>query len=214
MEIQVKRKQGVFLVDADFSCPDTGITALSGPSGSGKSSIINMVAGLAKPDQGRIALNGRVLFDSAQRINLPPEKRQVGYVFQDGRLFRHFSVKSNLLYGFKRAAPTRRFIDFNHIVELLGIGHLLNRRPASLSGGEKQRVAIGRALLACPSLLLLDEPLASLDMNHKQEIMPYIKKLNREFKVPMLYVSHDAGEIKTLADMVVCIRAGRIVQPA
>ena len=211
MEIAVQRQQGKFYLDVDFTCSDTGITALCGPSGSGKTTLINMVAGLSKPDRGRISIQNRLLFDSDQGVNLPPEKRQLGYVFQDGRLFRHYSVKSNLNYGLKLVPREHRFIHLENVVEILGIGHLLSRRPHSLSGGEKQRVALGRALLSCPRFLLMDEPLASLGQDHRQEIIPYIKRLNLELKIPMLYVSHDSQEIAALADRVIRIQEGRLL---
>ncbi len=186
------------------------MTAIFGPSGAGKTSVINMVAGLLKPDEGRVAVNGCVLFDSKNRIDLPPERRRIGYVFQDGRLLPHLSVKKNLTYGMKRTPLSLRYVTLEKVVELLGIGHLLYRRPARLSGGEKQRVAIGRALLTSPSLLLMDEPLASLDPERKREVLPFILQMSRAFSIPILYVTHAMDEILHLADQVVLLEEGRV----
>ena len=161
-----------------------------------------MVAGLFPPDQGLIIVNGRKLFDSEHSIDLPPEKRRCGYIFQDGRLFPHLTVKANLTYGMRLVPRTERYVSYDQVVELLGIRHLLTRRPAKLSGGEKQRVAIGRALLTSPSLLLMDEPLASLDSARKGEVLPFIARLPRELSIPILYVTHSLDEILNLADMV------------
>jgi len=195
---------------ATFEGPSRGLLALFGRSGAGKTTLINMLAGLARPDAGRICLDDRTLFDSTAGINLPPEARRIGYVFQEGRLFPHIHVRGNLLYGQRRAPLNDRPIQLGEIVELLGIGHLLHRRPADLSGGEKQRVAIGRALLASPKLLLLDEPLAALDSERKGEILPYIERLRDEVSLPIVYVSHDAAEILRLADRVLLLEQGRI----
>ncbi len=197
-------------MDAAFSGTKSGVTALYGPSGAGKTSIVNMVAGLMRPDEGRIDVNGLCLFDSRRGIDLPPELRRIGYVFQDGRLLPHLSVRSNLTYGMRLTPPALRFVEFDPVVELLGIGHLLDRRPARLSGGEKQRVAIGRALLTSPAMLLMDEPLASLDPPRKAEVLPFIGRLSREFAIPILYVSHVMDEILNLADRLAVVDAGRI----
>lgn len=210
MEVAVTHQQGDFRLDVAFRGAVSGVTALYGPSGAGKTSIVNMVAGLSRPDAGKIAINGLCLFDSARGIHLPPEKRRIGYVFQDGRLLPHLSVKSNLTYGMHRTPVDRRFVEFDQVVDLLGIRHLLDRRPARLSGGEKQRVAIGRALLTSPAMLLMDEPLASLDANRKSEVLPFIMRLGREFSIPILYVSHAMDEILNLADHMVMIHDGRI----
>ncbi|VBB44548.1 molybdate transporter subunit; ATP-binding component of ABC superfamily [uncultured Desulfatiglans sp.] len=210
MEIKLTRKQGGFLVDAAFEGPESGVTALFGPSGAGKTSLISMVAGLMHPDAGRIQVNGLCLFDSERHINLPPEKRRIGYVFQDGRLLPHLSVRGNLTYGMRLTPANRRFVAFDAVVELLGIGHLLSRRPARLSGGEKQRVAIGRALLTSPAMLLMDEPLASLDASRKSEVLPFIMRLSREYAIPILYVSHIMDEILNLADRLVIMDMGRV----
>jgi len=211
LEVCVRRKQGSFSIDASFRSKVLGITALFGSSGAGKTSIINMVAGLARPDEGRICINGRELFDSEKGIDLPPEKRRIGYVFQEGRLFPHLSVRSNLCFGMHRTNSSDRYVDFDQIVQLLAIEHLLCRRPAGLSGGEKQRVAIGRALLTSPAMLLMDEPLASLDHARKAEVLPFIATLSREFSIPILYVSHSMNEILNLADDIVVLDSGRTV---
>lgn len=211
MEINITRRQGDFLVDASFRSTGSGVTALYGPSGAGKTSVINMVAGLIKPDKGRISVSGMCLFDSESGIDLPPEQRRIGYIFQDGRLLPHLSVRSNLLYGLRLTPEKHRFITFDSVVELLGIGHLLKRRPAGLSGGEKQRVAIGRALLTSPAMLLMDEPLASLDLKRKIELQPFIMRLSREYDIPILYVSHVIYEILNLADRLVIMDMGRVV---
>lgn len=197
-DIDISARLGSFDLAAQFST-GPGLTALFGTSGIGKTSILDMVAGIARPDRGHIVVADRVLFDSAAGIDVPPEARHAGYVFQDGRLFVHRRVRANLLYGWKRAAPTDRWIGFDEVVELLGIGHLLDRWPATLSGGEAQRVAIGRALLSGARFLLMDEPLASLDGPRKREIIEVIVRLRDELKLPILYVSHDEAEVAALA---------------
>ncbi|MBN8819671.1 MAG: ATP-binding cassette domain-containing protein [Sphingomonas sp.] len=201
-EIAVERQLGDVRIAADFA-GNGGLTALFGPSGSGKSSILNMVAGLLKPDQGRIVVGGETLFDSAAGINLPPEKRRAGYVFQDGRLFPHKRVRDNLLYGWRLADPARRWMTLDEAVDFLGIGSLLARWPRTLSGGEAQRVAIGRALLSGPRFLLMDEPLSSLDAARRQEIMRVIERIRDELALPILYVSHDHGEVERLASTII-----------
>lgn len=211
MQIDVTRRQGDFLINAAFEGPASGVTALYGPSGAGKTSVINMVAGLMRPDAGRISVNGMCLFDSDRRIDLPPQRRRIGYVFQDGRLLPHLSVRTNLTYGMHLTPADRRFVTFDAVVELLGIGHLLGRRPARLSGGEKQRVAIGRALLTSPAMLLMDEPLASLDTARKAEVLPFIMRLSREYAIPILYVSHIKDEIRHLADHLVIMDRGHVI---
>ena len=209
IEIAIEKRLGAFSLDARFAAPDSGITALFGRSGAGKTSLVNALAGLIRPDRGRIAVAGVPLFDSERGIDVPPEKRRLGYVFQEGRLFPHYSVRGNLLYGRKRAGDTDG-PSFDTIVALLGIADLLERRPADLSGGEKQRVAIGRALLASPRLLLMDEPLASLDAARKAEILPFIERLRDELKLPVFYVSHEMDEIIRLADLLVLVDQGKI----
>ena len=211
LEIKVKKRLGTFTVDVAFSTEGAGITALFGRSGTGKTSVINMVAGLFPPDEGLIVVNDRKLFDSKQSIDLPPEKRRCGYIFQDGRLFPHFTVKSNLTYGMNLVPRAERYVSYDQVVELLGIRHLLTRRPAKLSGGEKQRVAIGRALLTSPNLLLMDEPLASLDSARKEEVLPFIARLPRELSIPILYVTHSLDEILNLADTVALLESGKVV---
>jgi molybdate transport system ATP-binding protein len=211
LDVTVKKLQETFLVDASFRTRGTGVTALHGRSGAGKTSVINMVAGLVRPDTGRIVVNGRTYFDSKNGIDIPPEKRRFGYIFQDGRLFSHLSVQSNLTYGMKLVPSSERFVAFDQVVEMLGIKHLLHRRPARLSGGEKQRVAIGRALLTSPHLMLMDEPLASLDGERKSEVLPFIARLPKEFSVPILYVSHSVEEILNLADNLVIMDSGRTI---
>lgn len=210
LEVEVKRKQGDFSVDVAFSVPEKGITALFGPSGVGKTSVVNMIAGLSHPDSGRITLGGRTLFDAGERINVSPEGRRIGYIFQDGRMFPHFTVRGNLMYGMKLVSEDRRYVDFDQVVDLLGIRPLLDRRPAKLSGGEKQRVAIGRAFLCSPALLLMDEPLASLDGSRKREVLPFIAKICQKFSTPVLYVSHSVSEITHLAHQVVILDEGRV----
>jgi molybdate transport system ATP-binding protein len=209
LAVDVEKKLGTFEVNAAFQ-GDSGVTALFGPSGSGKTSIVAMIAGLSRPDRGRIAIGGEVLFDSAQDVDVPPHRRGVGYVFQDGRLFPHLSVARNLDYGRWMSGKARDQAQVKHVTELLDIGHLLKRRPGALSGGERQRVALGRALLMQPRLMLLDEPLASLDAARKGEILPYFQRLRDETKLPMIYVSHDSNEVKALASRVVLLDDGRV----
>jgi molybdate transport system ATP-binding protein len=196
-------------MDMAFEGPSSGITVLFGPSGAGKSTVIAAVAGLLRPDFARITLDGRVLGDTDVGVWLPPERRRVGLVFQDARLFPHMSVATNLRYGQRRAPPGP--IGFDDVVDLLGIAPLLARRPRTLSGGERQRVAIGRALLAQPLLLLLDEPLANLDAARKAEILPYLARLKTALKLPILYVTHAIEEMTRLADTVVLIEHGCVV---
>jgi len=209
IEIAIEKKLGSFTLDARLEAPESGVTALFGRSGMGKTSVINALAGLLRPDRGRIIIGGTTLFDSERGINLPPEKRRLGYVFQEARLFPHYSVRGNLLYGAK-SDKDQPGPSFDAVVDLLGIKDLLTRRPADLSGGDKQRVAIGRALLASPRLLLMDEPLASLDGPRKNEIMPFIERLRDELKLPIFYVSHEMEEIIRLADLLVLLDAGKV----
>lgn len=196
-------------IDIEFEAPTPGVTVLFGPSGSGKSTIIKATAGLLRPDECRIAIDGHTLEDTTAGIWLPPEKRKLGLVFQDSRLFPHMSVSTNLRFGMRRAAAGP--VSFDEIVDLLGISALLMRRPHTLSGGERQRVAIGRALLAQPRLLLMDEPLASLDAARKSEIMPYLTRLKTALKLPILYVTHAFNEVAQLADSIVLLESGQVV---
>lgn len=209
IDVSLTRGNG-FALSAKFDAPARGITALFGRSGSGKTTLIQLVAGSLRPDRGRIAVGGEVFFDSARGIDLPMERRGAGYVFQDARLFPHMSVDSNLRYGERRARRART-IGFDAVVEMLGIRHLLRRRPHTLSGGEKQRVAIGRALLSQPRLLLMDEPLASLDEMRKGEILPYLERLRDELGLPVLYVSHSVEEVLRLSDAVAAISGGKLI---
>ncbi len=209
LEVAVARRLGAFEIDARFEA-GPGVTALFGRSGSGKTSIVNMLAGLLAPDAGRIAVDGEALFDGAAGIDVPPERRRLGYVFQDARLLPHLGVRANLEYGARRAPRGDRRIAFDQVVEVLGIRPLLDRRPHQLSGGEKSRVAIGRALLANPRLLLMDEPLASLDAPRRHEILSFIELLRASFAIPIVYVSHAMDEVIRLADTLVLVSDGRV----
>ncbi len=210
LELDISHRLGDFALAASLAVAEPGITAIFGRSGSGKSTLLNMIAGLLRPDAGRIAVDGRVLFDAQAGIDIPPEQRRLGYVFQDARLFPHMTVRDNLDYGRRRLAPARRHVGFDQVVALLDIAPLLERRPARLSGGEKQRVAIGRALLASPGLLLMDEPLASLDAPRKAEILPFVERLHAELATPIVYVSHAVDEVLRLADTIAVMAAGRV----
>lgn len=201
-------RQG-FTFDAAFHA-GPGITALFGPSGSGKTTAIRLLAGLERPDNGIIIVRGVTLLDTAQHYAVPTHKRRIGLVFQDALLLPHRSVRANLTYGEACTPPAERRIAFGPVVDVLGIGHLLDRRPETLSGGERQRVAIGRALLTSPRLLLMDEPLASLDASRKLEILPFIERLRDEFALPIVYVSHSFEEVARLAARVIRFEAGRI----
>ncbi|WP_375175472.1 molybdenum ABC transporter ATP-binding protein [Pseudooceanicola sp.] len=205
LSVSLRHQLGDTLLEVDFDAPD-GVTALFGRSGAGKTSVVNAVAGLLKPRDGRIVLNGRVLNDAAIGTFVPIHMRKVGYVFQDARLFPHLSVRKNLLYGARGDAGLTRVCD------LLGIGDLLSRSPQSLSGGEAQRVAIGRALLSDPQLLVMDEPLAALDVARKEEILPYLERLRDEVGLPILYVSHSVEEVARLATTLVLMEEGRVVR--
>lgn len=209
LNVAVRHAFPGFALDVAFDAPP-GVTALFGRSGSGKTTVVNAVAGLLRPDAGRIALDGRVLSDSAARVWLPPHRRRIGYVFQEGRLFPHLTVRQNLLYGRWFARHRRRGGDIDRVVEMLGLGPLLDRAPAGLSGGERQRVGIGRALLAEPDLILADEPLAALDAPRKAEILPYLERLRDEAGVPILYVSHAVAEVARLATTIVVLHEGRV----
>lgn len=207
LNIQIKKQLGTLQLETDLQLPAQGISAIFGRSGAGKTSLVNLLSGLERPDEGLITLGERTLFDSGQGIMLPPEKRRIGYVFQDARLFPHFRVSGNLKYANRNPDPSQ----FDQIVRLLGLEHLLDRYPASLSGGEKQRVAIARALLSNPDMLLMDEPLASLDEPRKAEFLPYLEQLVQQIQLPVLYVSHNLEEILRLADQLVLIDSGKVV---
>lgn len=211
LSVHLRHSFGAFAVDIGFEAPE-GITVLFGRSGSGKTTIINAVAGLLTPEAGRITLNEDVLLDTQTRRNLAPNKRGLGYIFQEGRLFPHMTVRQNLMYGAYFARRSEPGPTLDHVAELLGIARLLERRPTDLSGGEKQRVAIGRALLAKPRLVLADEPLAALDEARKSEILPYFERLRDEVSVPILYVSHSAVEVARLATTVIALQDGRVVR--
>jgi molybdate transport system ATP-binding protein len=210
LEVDIEHRLGAFALDVRFAS-GRGLTALFGRSGAGKTSVVNAIAGLVRPRRGHIAVDGAVLLDTERGVCLPAHRRKIGYVFQEGRLFPHLTVRQNLLFGrwFAPRAPDAA-ARFDHVVELLGIGPLLMRRPGRLSGGEKQRVAIGRALLANPRLLLMDEPLASLDGARKDEILPYLERLRDASEVPIVYVSHAAAEVARLATTIVLLADGRV----
>ncbi|BDA84126.1 molybdenum import ATP-binding protein ModC [Aureimonas sp. SA4125] len=208
--IDLRHRLGDFSLDVRFDSAG-GLTALFGPSGSGKTSLVNLVGGLMRPDEGTIAVGGQVLVDTGKGVFVPKHRRRLGYVFQDARLFPHLTVRQNLVYGRWFTPREERYQSFDRVVDLLGIAPLLERRPSLLSGGERQRVAIGRALIASPRLLLMDEPLAALDEARKAEILPYIRRLRDEAGIPILYVSHSVAEVLQLASMVVVLSAGRVV---
>ena len=207
--VDIEKQLGEFRLSVSFTSNGL-VTGLFGNSGTGKTSIVNLIAGLLTPDRGRILLNGEVLDDTASGVHVPPHKRRIGYVFQDARLFPHLSVRQNLDYGRRMNGLGSDAAAEKRTVDLLDIGHLLDRRPAQLSGGERQRVALGRALLAKPKLLLLDEPLGALDEERKAEIMPYFVRLRDEASVPMVLVSHDADEVRKLATNVVMLKGGKV----
>lgn len=209
LHIALKKQRGAFTLDVDIAAPTPGIVALFGRSGCGKSTLVNLIAGLLAPDEGRVAIDGDVLIDTRAKNLVPVESRRIGYVFQDARLFPHYTVLGNLQYGLKRSSATH-FIEQDETIALLGLEALLKRRPHELSGGEKQRVALGRALLAQPRLLLLDEPLASLDVARREEVLPYLERLRDRLAIPMVYVSHQFDEVLRLATHVVVLDSGRV----
>jgi molybdate transport system ATP-binding protein len=211
LRVAAQHRFGDFALDVDFTVPP-GVTVLFGRSGSGKSTIVNIVAGLLRPDQGQVSVDGLDLLDTDRGLCLPAHRRRLGYIFQDGRLFPHLTVRQNLTYGRWFAPRGAARADTGRVVEMLGIGPLLNRRPQGLSGGERQRVAIGRALLAAPRLILADEPLSALDEARKAEILPYFERLRDEVQVPILYVSHSPAEVARVATSVVALDAGRVVR--
>lgn len=208
LDVALRHDFGSFAVDVAFTAP-RGVTALFGASGAGKTTVINAVAGLFTPTEARVAVDGDVLLDTAQGINLPPPRRRAGYVFQEPRLFPHLSVRANLLYGTRFAPRAATGPAFDDVIAMLGIGALLDRRPGALSGGEKARVSIGRALLSKPRLLLMDEPLAALDAPRREEILPFLENL-RDAGLPVLYVSHALGEVARLASTIVLLDQGRV----
>jgi len=210
LAVDVAHRFGSFVLEARFTS-EGKLTALFGRSGSGKTSLLNIIAGIVRPNRGSVVLDDRVLVDTDRRIFIPAHRRRVGYVFQEPRLFPHLTVRRNLLYGRWFTPRAERKLVLDQVLELLDIGHLLNRRPMALSGGEKQRVAIGRALLTSPHLLLMDEPLASIDEARKEEIFPFIERLRDEAHVPIVYVSHSLPEVARLATTVAVIQDGRIV---
>lgn len=207
--VTARHRLGSFSLDASFTS-EGGVTALFGRSGSGKTSMIRIIAGLTKPDHGKVLLDGETLADSERRVFMPGYKRRFGYVFQEARLFPHLNVQQNLDYGRWFAGKATTTQDSKHIVDMLGIGALLQRRPDKLSGGEKQRVAIGRALLSAPRMLLMDEPLAALDDARKAEILPYLERMRDEMNIPIIYVSHSVSEVVRLADRVIVMKDGRV----
>jgi len=210
LRVDVSKQLGEFSLQATFAS-EGRVTGLFGASGAGKTSLINMIAGLLRPDRGTIAIDTETLDDTAARVHVPPHRRRIGYVFQDARLFPHLDVRANLDYGRRMNRCADDAAARARVTELLDIGGLLSRRPGQLSGGERQRVALGRALLSRPRLLLLDEPLGSLDEERKVEILPYLVRLRDEAGIPMVYVSHDAGEMRQLATQIVMLRRGRVI---
>lgn len=210
LSVSAIKRRGAFLLDAKFELPTPGVVALFGRSGCGKTTLVNVIAGLLPVDSGRVALDDGVLLDTALRLNVPPEKRRIGYVFQEARLFPHLRVEANLRYALQRAAVAP-FVGMDRVVELLDLKVLMGRRTHQLSGGERQRVAIGRALLSQPSLLLLDEPLASLDASRREEVLPYLEALRDQLAIPMVFVSHNFDEVLRLATHLVLMEAGKTV---
>ena len=210
LELRVRKSFGDFALDCEARFGD-GVTAIFGPSGSGKSTLLNSIAGLARPDEGEIRFEGGLLYSSDEGAHVPPEKRRFGYVFQDSALFPHMSVAENIQYGYKLTAREDRRIEPSQLVELLGLERLMGRGVGNLSGGERQRVALARALATSPRLLLLDEPLASLDGGLRGVILGYLKRVRRELGTPMVYVSHSISEVMALADNALILREGKVV---
>ncbi len=210
MQVSIQKQLEAFALQVSFVLASRGITVLWGASGSGKTTLLQCLAGLLRPDAGRITCREAVWFDAEQGVCLVPERRRIGYVFQDVRLFPHLSVRSNMLFGRRFRGPSG--VSFEDVVALLGLGRLLHRTPSDLSGGEKQRVAVGRALLACPELLLMDEPLTGLDRGKREEIMAYIKAIPERFGVPILYVTHSDAERRFLADRVLNLEDGKLAE--
>jgi molybdate transport system ATP-binding protein len=209
LRVEVSKRLGEFTVEAAFAS-EGRVTGLFGTSGAGKTSLINMIAGLLRPDRGIIAIDGETLDDTSARTHVAVYRRRIGYVFQDARLFPHLDVRENLDYGRRMNRLAEDGAQWRRVTELLDIGDLLDRRPGKLSGGERQRVALGRALLSQPRLLLMDEPLGSLDEERKEEILPYLVRLRDEAGIPMVYVSHDPSEMRKLATQIAIIKRGRV----
>ena len=210
LQVSIQKQLEAFALQVSFVLASHGITVLWGASGSGKTTLLQCLAGLLRPDAGRIACREAVWFDAERGVCLAPERRRLGYVFQDVRLFPHLSVRSNMLFGRRFRGPSR--VSFEDVVALLGLGRLLHRTPSDLSGGEQQRVAVGRALLACPELLLMDEPLTGLDRGKREEIMAYVKAIPERFGVPVLYVTHSDAERRFLADRVLNLEDGKLTE--
>ena len=210
LSIRLTKKLPGFTLQVALDCPYP-VTAVFGPSGAGKTTLLNLVAGLLRPDTGEIRLDDAVLFSSTQGIDLPPERRRVGYVFQDDLLFPHLTVLKNLRYGYDLLRHTERRFAVEQIVDLLGLDALADRLPGQLSGGERQRVALGRAILASPQLLVMDEPLASLDQGLKDRIIPYLRHIRTDLDIPMLYVSHSVAEILELTGQVIVLKQGQVL---
>ena len=210
LQVSIQKQLEAFALQVSFVLASHGITVLWGASGSGKTTLLQCLTGLLRPDAGRIACREAVWFDAERGVCLAPERRRLGYVFQDVRLFPHLSVRSNMLFGRRFRGPSG--VSFEDVVALLGLGRLLHRTPSDLSGGEKQRVAVGRALLACPELLLMDEPLTGLDRGKREEIMAYVKAIPERFDVPILYVTHSDAERRFLADRVLNLEDGKLTE--
>src|SRR6201981_3397689 len=209
--VSLLKRRPEFTLAASFAAPTPGVIALFGRSGSGKTTLVDMIAGLLPPDEGEVELAGTVLTDTRRGIAVAPERRRIGYVLQDSRLFPHLTTAGNLRYGEKRARSVPHSIRFGEVVDLLGLGALLHRRPHELSGGECQRIALGRALLSQPQLLLLDEPLAALDVARREEVLPYLERLRDWLSIPMVYVSHQFDEVLRLATYIVLLEAGQVL---
>jgi molybdate transport system ATP-binding protein len=209
-QVQSRTRRGDFTLEVDIRAPSTGVLALFGRSGSGKTTLVQVIAGLIKPDESRVVIDDTVLEDTRVRHFVPPEQRRIGYVFQDARLFPHLSVAGNLQFGMRRSRATADASLWDQVIALLGLQTLLHRRVQQLSGGERQRVAIGRALLTQPRLLIMDEPLAAIDVARRNEVLPYLERLRDEFALPIIYVSHDFDEVMRLADHVVLLDEGRV----
>lgn len=212
VEVAIRHRFGAFTLDAAFKVERAAVTALFGPSGAGKTSVVNAIAGLFKPQDGRIVIGGRTVLDTEAGVFVPAQARRAGYVFQDSRLFPHMSVEDNLRFGWRRASVRADEHEIEHVVDMLGLARLLERRPKELSGGEKGRVALGRALLSAPDILLLDEPLAALDAARRAEILPYLERLRDETKLSMIYVSHSVDEVARIADEIVVLGDGRVTE--